>query len=426
MIYKCPTTNICDEYMRNCKNGDKDSCRKYNENCARPPTVLNYYKNAYWQCYDGTEEKAGDECKSSEEWQKLAEQDCRNQCNSETGKCGVNSFSVFNECGGGNLNVCDELARDCKLGNKDACIKYENNCVKPPQDFCEELLRSCKLGDQDSCKKYDYNCQDADYGVRLNEKFKLKVGSEVKVIDYRDMKIELLGVHRSGCSEREVYATSSQAITGRAVEKAPTTLYPQLVSEMSVIQEELRPVVESDELTICKGGQLIAKLKVSINDEKHNFISINLGEKKEVFGTTLAFLDYYSSPGVGIFIVSSERTDCPKGCICTADGSMDCPTGECKEGYKLCPDGICRRQCGYIEPEECKFGCLYNEDSCLPIGTRADGQYCSINRNLEKQRESNEICENDFECRTNSCLDGQCTEPGFWQRIAKLLGRFFS
>jgi len=60
------------------------------------------FRYAYWQCYDGTETKtalnADAPCKSSEIWQDVAKGSCSSHCSSETGKCGVNSFSVSNEC----------------------------------------------------------------------------------------------------------------------------------------------------------------------------------------------------------------------------------------------------------------------------------------------------------------------------------------
>lgn len=56
------------------------------------------FKYAYWQCYDGAESKSNDDssCKPSEIWQKYAAEFCENHCKGE--KCGVNSFSISNEC----------------------------------------------------------------------------------------------------------------------------------------------------------------------------------------------------------------------------------------------------------------------------------------------------------------------------------------
>ncbi len=58
------------------------------------------FRYAYWQCYDGAEEKQGSEssCKSSETWQSYAKQFCDGHCYKDGSKCGVNSFSVTEEC----------------------------------------------------------------------------------------------------------------------------------------------------------------------------------------------------------------------------------------------------------------------------------------------------------------------------------------
>lgn len=58
------------------------------------------FRNAYWQCYDGYEAKEGGRtsCKSSDVWKKYAEEACRGRCSERTGKCGVNSFSIYTDC----------------------------------------------------------------------------------------------------------------------------------------------------------------------------------------------------------------------------------------------------------------------------------------------------------------------------------------
>jgi len=58
------------------------------------------FKYAYWQCYNGEEQKPEDDtsCKSSETWQKYAQDFCNNKCYEDRSKCGVNSFSVSKEC----------------------------------------------------------------------------------------------------------------------------------------------------------------------------------------------------------------------------------------------------------------------------------------------------------------------------------------
>src|SRR3989338_234728 len=61
------------------------------------------FLHAYWQCYDGAEEKSVEgvdmtACKSAEIWQKYAGESCKNRCYPDGSKCGVNSFSVSGEC----------------------------------------------------------------------------------------------------------------------------------------------------------------------------------------------------------------------------------------------------------------------------------------------------------------------------------------
>lgn len=58
------------------------------------------FRYAYWQCYDGEEQKQNDpsSCKSSETWQSYAKEFCQDKCYSDKSKCGVNSFSVTEEC----------------------------------------------------------------------------------------------------------------------------------------------------------------------------------------------------------------------------------------------------------------------------------------------------------------------------------------
>ena len=56
---------------------------------------------AYWQCYDGVEQKTAvgaQICQFSEFWQRMAADVCENHCNADGSKCGVNSFSVSKEC----------------------------------------------------------------------------------------------------------------------------------------------------------------------------------------------------------------------------------------------------------------------------------------------------------------------------------------
>jgi hypothetical protein len=63
----------------------------------------------------------------------------------------------------------------------------------------------------------------------------------------------------------------------------------------------------------------------------------------------------------------------------------------------------------------CTSGCLFVK-SCLPYGYRTAISYCNIDNTLTKQI-SEGSCENNFECTSNLCVDGQCTTPGIFLQI---------
>ena len=126
----CKDDNLMDtEYT--CPSGCRDGA------CLKSGNVTQVgFRNAYWQCYDGKESNEGGEtsCKTSETWNQYANDFCAGRCTAATSietkckvgekcatptaKCGVNSFSVSNECDTGTA------AGECKDsdGGKDAYV----------------------------------------------------------------------------------------------------------------------------------------------------------------------------------------------------------------------------------------------------------------------------------------------------------------
>ena len=72
---------------------------------------------------------------------------------------------------------------------------------------------------------------------------------------------------------------------------------------------------------------------------------------------------------------------------------------------------------------ECN-GCLL-DDECHPFNNRQDGKYCSTNNNWTEQKFSDSFCENNFECKSNLCINSQCLSSGLWQRILNFFERIF-
>jgi len=71
----------------------------------------------------------------------------------------------------------------------------------------------------------------------------------------------------------------------------------------------------------------------------------------------------------------------------------------------------------------CISGCLY-KDKCLPYGYRTGTKYCNIDNSLTEQN-SDSICENNFECVSNVCANGNCMTPSFLQKIINFFKNLF-
>ena len=73
----------------------------------------------------------------------------------------------------------------------------------------------------------------------------------------------------------------------------------------------------------------------------------------------------------------------------------------------------------------CKSSCPF-DDSCLPIGYRQKGEFCSGKGILKSQLGDKEICDNNFECESNVCVSGQCVEVSLIQKILQWFRNLFS
>ena len=77
------------------------------------------------------------------------------------------------------------------------------------------------------------------------------------------------------------------------------------------------------------------------------------------------------------------------------------------------------------------------ENACLPFGTRFVEDemqyYCDISKSFAEQKEKDQLCQNNYECKTNQCSDGVCSSireeleetRGLLERILRWLERIF-
>ncbi|MCX6746598.1 MAG: hypothetical protein NTU63_00490 [Candidatus Pacearchaeota archaeon] len=381
-----------------------------------------WYSFAYWQCYDKTGEKqgGGTSCKPAEVWKKYAQEFCINHCDTATGKCGVNSIGIYSECSGATIvqpPVCGNHI--CESGEGEICEVQAVSCEEGKE--CTASTKKCYTVCVQDCPKG----KEGIY-VKMEEKFELQVSREAKVKDYQDLVIKFNDLFVPRCA---VPVENIEVAETSAVVETYDTMTGGIIS--GFITENVAIPIESTTEQRCNDAEPYAVLQIKRYKEKEEteVIKIKLGEKKKIFDFTISFLDYNQESKSGTFIISLGSFECPENCICDINGqTKECRRIEkdCPEKEMLCPDGVCREKCEVTKiTTECKFGCFY-QDKCLPYGLRVNGLYCSINNDMKTQLvEANSACENNFECKSNVCVVGECISEGFMKKILNWFRRLF-
>jgi|ETNmetMinimDraft_2_1059921.scaffolds.fasta_scaffold12338_1 hypothetical protein len=70
------------------------------------------------------------------------------------------------------------------------------------------------------------------------------------------------------------------------------------------------------------------------------------------------------------------------------------------------------------------MGCL-KDKKCYPLGYRKSGEYCSENNEFIEQSKADLSCDNNFECSSNLCIDGECLSSSLWQKFISWLKKIF-
>jgi len=426
-----------------------------------PIPAIYWYRNAYWQCYDGYEEKSGGEtsCKPAEVWKNYAKESCNERCSNETEKCGINSFKIYNECPGSS-NVQPSACGNgiCESGEGEICAIAMTTCEIGKK--CEaQSTKKCYYGCELDCKK----TKEEYMSVRLNEKFKMQMSQIAKFEDLPlEIKFNDLFVPKCAVAVEEKNAAVAQPVTAVSTTKtaAVTEKYVAVIEKYDTLtgnvimssplkqgntlpqqtaqstatstQETATQTTARVEYSIakCTDAEPYAVLQIKLKDEKNprtEVIKLKVGEKRRVIDFTIGLLDYDINSKTGLFVVSKEAFECPENCVCDFAGNVtECKKIEkCPKKTRLCPDGVCREKCEVVNiTTECKFGCFYNE-KCLPYGLRINKLYCSIDDNMKSQMEEEGACENNFECSTNVCVNGKCISAGMIQSVISWFRKLF-
>ena len=111
--------------------------------------------------------------------------------------------------------------------------------------------------------------------------------------------------------------------------------------------------------------------------------------------------------------------NCPYGC---SNGACLTSNAETAEQVNTPPIQI--NEGGTAAGNNNCQGCL-DGDKCYSIGYRKSGEYCSINLNFISQSGEGTLCENNFECQTNLCIENQCISQGIIEMIIEWFKKIF-
>jgi hypothetical protein len=118
--------------------------------------------------------------------------------------------------------------------------------------------------------------------------------------------------------------------------------------------------------------------------------------------------------------------------FCDGDFLMEyyCKQEQGRENYLFrdetrysCPEG-CNAGACIKTSFECRSGCV-SEDKCFPFGFRKGKEYCSGEADWEEQKSGEGVCDNNFECNSNVCVDGECVSAGLMRRMLNWFRRLF-
>ena len=162
---------------------------------------------------------------------------------------------------------------------------------------------------------------------------------------------------------------------------------------------------ENDSINM-NSGELRQNMSYDYNFSDYNFYWINL-TIDNIFAVRDGnkILDNVSTPYIGFYYDLGESNSKAAGHIVI------------RTTQRVEPKGIININC--------KSGCILN-DECYSYGYRKKGIYCSeFVHEFVDQKLDNFNCENNFECVSNLCVDGNCIEAGFFKKITNWFQRVF-
>lgn len=116
---------------------------------------------------------------------------------------------------------------------------------------------------------------------------------------------------------------------------------------------------------------------------------------------------------------------CEEGYECL---NKKCVKPECSTDVNCDDKDACTTDACSGIPKKCSnkrtSGCNF-KNNCIPIGTKTESQYCSIENLMEDLKSEDEKCNNNYECSSNVCVNNQCISQSLIQKIINWFRRLF-
>ncbi|MEK6871375.1 MAG: hypothetical protein AABX16_00560 [Nanoarchaeota archaeon] len=386
-------------------------------NCSYVPMKEEWRKKADFRCYDGFENNLGEStsCKSIEVWRENAENICKNRCNSDKSKCGVDSFGVSETCSTEDFKyVCTDsdggknyekkgktcIGENC---NKDYCDVNQGN------SFYNLIEHYCESDTNTGSTTYNclYGCNDG-VCIQSNSTCTLKTCSQLG---------KQCGNWDNGCGQ-SVYCGICPRYDNAS----------EITAEVKKFSEEIQSLTKKDfteEEVITKYNEIYEDgfvcMKQCPEDNKGD-ITESCWRKCNKIGEDKFLWIVFNEE-----IISKYPTIAQK-----LENNVNQKNKEASECLKKCgnpypkADYECIQSCftEKVSEENSCSGCL-SDDKCFSFGYRMDKKFCSQNGEFTTQFNKEESCENNFECSSNVCVSGKCVNSTLLEKILNWFRRLF-
>ena len=371
------------------------------------------YKGTKWTCYDGVTTYGNNVCKTYGEWKTEASQYCEERCAGNN--CGVKSFSIGNTC---TDKLPDLVISSVSMGSTK--VDNYNGVFDEPRLVFDVTIRNAG----DTTAKIDFSNYVVGLAANLNgedigwtkvedKNFRLRPG-EQRMVQYEVSPLASKLIHSNEIIFwiDNTFGSNMFDYTSHGGVKESNENNNKYTQKFVVA-----PCTDSDN---GGNGQIYGEV-VFLNQILRDRCNGNNDVK-----------EYWCE---GDYSIGYGYRGCPFGCSggeCAEDETNpnECPIVPmpvCSINSKVVPvyDGRCiiRYKCVLDNPPEPDFPDVFPGDvcqgcevdgRCIPIGTRLITQgtpnFCSLTGRLDAQLPENSGCQNDYECGTNTCQSGICTD----------------